>query len=404
MNAPWPVATKLSAEIVPAGAAAAIAGPWADLAACALEPNVFYGPAFAQAALAHLPEGRSARLLLVWRGEGETRRLVGLLPLVCARGRFLNPVPVGRAGAFYGTLSTPLVDPDRPAETLAAMLEAAARAGLAALLLPYLHEDGPIRAAIADIAASSGRPIERLGGHARAMLRSPLGGRDYARATLDAKRRKEVDRQRRRLADQGALAFSLARSEAEIGPALDAFLALEAAGWKGRSGTALSLAPGAAAFIREAATAGAREGRFAVASLGLDGRVIAAGLVASAGRRAFYCKTAYDEDFARFSPGVLLTLDLTAHLLDDPGIDDADSIAIADHPMIDRIWTARFPVGSLAVATRPGGGVAFRGAVAVERSREAAWAGLKARWLKLRAFRRGAAQDVGRKSAPEAAI
>jgi len=51
----------------------------------------------------------------------------------------------------------------------------------------------------------------------------------------------------------------------------------------------------------------------------------------------FSFKTAYDEDYARFSPGVLLqreNLDLLARA----DIDWCDSCASEGHPMIERIW------------------------------------------------------------------
>jgi hypothetical protein len=117
-----------------------------------------------------------------------------------------------------------------------------------------------------------------------------------------------------------------------------------------------------------------------------------------AGRRAFYIKTTYDEDLARFSPGLLLTLDLTAYLLDDPGIDDADSIAVADHPMIDRIWTERFPVASVLIATGPGRGTLVRLAAKLEALREE----LRVRSARVRTIirerRASSANDVGKKS------
>jgi hypothetical protein len=197
-----------------------------------------------------------------------------------------------------------------------------------------------------------------------------LPGADYIRATLETRRRKEAERQRRRLADLGSLTFQVVSSEADTARELDRFLKLEAAGWKGKSGTALAHAPGSANFIREAAAALARRGAFRIATLTLDGRTIASGLIGQAGKRAYYIKTTYDEAYARFSPGLLLTLDLTTHLLDDGSIDDADSIAVADHPMIDRIWIERLAVASVVVSTRPGGGRGFRAAVAVERLRE----------------------------------
>ncbi len=398
MAKPWPVSSGLSAELLSIEGAAALRPHWDDLASRALEPNAFFAAPTALAGMRHLPERRGAVLLIAWRGAGETRRLVGLLPLARARGRFVNPLPIRRAAAHYGTLSTPLLDPDRPAETLAAMLAALGRAGIRAVLLPYLADEGPVAAALAEAAAAAHIPIERLESHRRAMLRSQLPGAAYVKATLEPRRRKEADRQRRRLADEGRLAFDVARSEEEVAAALERFLDLEAAGWKGQAGTDLKRAAGAASFIREAARDGAREGSFRVATLTLDGRAIAAGLVTIAGRRAFYIKTAYDEALARFSPGLLLTLDLTSHLLDDSAIDDADSIAVADHPMIDRIWTDRFAVASILVGTRPGGGPAFRVAVVFERARESAWAWVKARSAQLRVSRAPGGKDSGKKA------
>lgn len=407
-----PAATGMSlgrpvrAEIVPVAQAQAGLAAWQDLAARAIEPNVFYAPALALAGLQHLPEGRGAAVLLAW---DETGRLVGLLPLVQARGRHLNPFRIRRAGEFYGTLSTPLLDPDHAPAAWAAMLDALAHAGAGALLLPFLHEGSPVErgqdpgwtsaaAALDAACASRGYARTRLDGHARALLQSGLGGADYIRATLETRRRKEADRQRRRLADQGALAFGVVSDPADLPAALDAFLGLEAAGWKGALGTDLGHAPGATAYIRQSAAGLAETRAFRIATLTLDGRVIAAGLVAIAGRRAFYLKTTYDESLARFSPGLLLTLGLTAHLLDDPAIDDADSIAIADHPMIDRVWTARFPVAATLVSTRAGGGPVFRLAAATERAREAAIRQVKAGRDKFKQIRRSNAKDAANKN------
>jgi CelD/BcsL family acetyltransferase involved in cellulose biosynthesis len=343
-----------------------ISDEWRALADRAIEPNLFFTPEIALAGMRHLPAESDPRLLVVRR----ERRLVGVLPVVAARRRWLNPFAVRRSAAFYGTLSTPLLDPERPADTVAAMLGALARHGQHGIVLPYLSCDGPAAGAFTEACARTGFVRVELAHHRRAMLRSALPGSEYIRATLETRRRKEAERQRRRLADLGALCFEVVSSEADTARALDAFLELEAAGWKGKSGTALAHAPGSAKFIREAAAALAHRGAFRVAILTLDGRAIASGLIGLAGSRAFYIKTTYDEAYARFSPGLLLTLDLTAHLLDDPGIEDADSIAVADHPMIDRIWIERLAVASVVVSTRPGGGQGFRAAIAAERIRE----------------------------------
>lgn len=397
-------ADRLETQVLPPSAVNGLAAEWRDLAERALEPNVFYGFEIANAGVQHLPEGRDASILAVWRNVSGTRRLVGVLPVVTPRGRYFNPFRIRRAAAFYGTLSTPLMDPDRPGETLRAMLRALNQHGVSGLLLPFLHLGGPVALALDELSMRSGKPWVSLDTHRRAFLRSNLRGADYTRATLEPRRRKEADRQRRRLAEQGTLAFSIATEPVEVARDLEAFLQLETAGWKGKSGTDLIHAAGAAAFVREAASTLSATRSFRVGTLTLDGRVIAAGYVGVSQRRAFYLRTTYDESLARFSPGFLLTLDLTAHLLDDLEIEDADSIAVADHPMIDRVWTERFPVGSVLVATRSGGGRSFRAALAAERVREGAIARLKNVSLKVSEFRKGRAKQSTKKRDAEDAV
>jgi hypothetical protein len=68
--------------------------------------------------------------------------------------------------------------------------------------------------------------------------------------------------------------------------------------------------------------------------------------------RAFFFKLGIDESFAKHSPGVQLTLELTRHLCADPAIATADSTAGADHPMINPIWRGRFAIGDVLVPLR----------------------------------------------------
>jgi hypothetical protein len=68
--------------------------------------------------------------------------------------------------------------------------------------------------------------------------------------------------------------------------------------------------------------------------------------------RAFYFKLGVDERFAKLSPGVQLTLDVTRHLCADPVIASADSTANAGHPMIDPIWRGRLAIGDVLIPLR----------------------------------------------------
>ncbi len=73
------------------------------------------------------------------------------------------------------------------------------------------------------------------------------------------------------------------------------------------------------------------------------------------GDRAYYFKTAYDERFAKYSPGMQLTLDLTRHFCTDATLRTADSTASADHPMINQIWKGRLALGETLVPFRADG-------------------------------------------------
>jgi hypothetical protein len=88
---------------------------------------------------------------------------------------------------------------------------------------------------------------------------------------------------------------------------------------------------------------------------------------------AFSFKTAFDEDYARFSPGVLLQIENLA-LLQRDGIDWCDSCAAQDHPMIDSLWAGRRAIGRYSVAI---GGRAKRAAFAALLAAETTKARLK---------------------------
>ena len=85
---------------------------------------------------------------------------------------------------------------------------------------------------------------------------------------------------------------------------------------------------------------------------------VAAAIVLRHQDRAFYFKLGVDERFAKFSPGVQLTLELTRHLCADPAIAVADSTANPDHPMINPIWRERLSIGDVLIPLRRGDRVA----------------------------------------------
>lgn len=321
---------------------------WDALASRAAEPNPFAERWCAEAGLAAFdPAGRIHLAALFVGGE-----LVGLLPLARSLHYESYPFPhIGNwlhANAFCGA---PLVAAGHEHAFWRELLAWADRhAGLALFLhLEAMPAEGPLYGALRDISAFERRPAAVVHRLDRAMLVSDLSPQAYFDSSMSGKKRKELRRQHARLAEQGELAFERRTDGRALDEWTDAFLALERAGWKGAQGSALACDPAKAAFFREGLRGAAANGRLERLAITLDGEPIAmlANFVTAPGAYSF--KTAYDERYARFSPGVLLqreNLDLLAR----EDIAWTDSCAAADHPMIERIWREKRSMARVSVA------------------------------------------------------
>jgi CelD/BcsL family acetyltransferase involved in cellulose biosynthesis len=334
--------------------AALAADRWQELAARAVEPNGYYLPGWELAVNASAPGRTGASALCVWReSETGTARLIGLMPAVSLWRACKIPLPALVSADPYGTLGTPLIDRDVPHDAVAALLDQARGAGAHALVLRDMSLDGAVMNSFADVLGRAGLRPRILKSHARACLDATRDADELLREALGTKKLKELRRQRHRLAEHGAVSLEVARTPAEVAGALETFLMLEASGWKGRRGTALIQQPGDAAFIRRATRDLAEKAQCEIVTLRAGATAVAAAIVARHQDRAFYFKLGVDERFAKLSPGVQLTLDLTRHLCADPGIASADSTAGAGHPMIDPIWRGRFAIGDVLIPLRP---------------------------------------------------
>ncbi|MBX9885099.1 MAG: GNAT family N-acetyltransferase [Novosphingobium sp.] len=341
---------------------------WDALAARAGTPNPFFEAWYLLAGLARFDPQQRIRIAALMRGE----RPEALVPLQRARryGRHRLPhLAIWlHANAFLGA---PIVAAGAEERFWEALLDWADRhpgsaAFLHAAALPL--DTAPAEALLA-VGARQRRQIVLVHREERAMLASPLGPAAYLEQALSGKKRKELRRQHARLAEQGALAVVRRQDADGIGAWIEHFLALEARGWKGSAGSALACASETAGLFRTSMTAAAERGCLERLSLELDGEPIAmlATLISPPG--AFSYKTAFDERFARFSPGVLLQLENLA-LLERAGVCWADSCAAPDHPMIDSLWRERRAIGRFSIAI---GGTArralFRRIAAFELSR-----------------------------------
>jgi hypothetical protein len=344
---------------------------WRRLAGRAVEPNVFYEPSFALRAAEVF--GRNVGAGLIW-SRSSPERLLGIFPARIERHRFGIPLPLLVGWTHpYAPLGSPLVDRDCGEAAIAAWIDHIERDPRLPklMLLPYLPADGPVAGAIDALIAQRGGRSTMFAPHARALL-APAGGRErYLEQSVDRKKRKELRRQRNRLGESGPLCTDVASSPSAVTAAMEDFLSLEARGWKGRAGTAACCNGQIADFVATAVTALAGEGKAQVARLYMGKRAIAALVILRSGINAWCWKIAYDEDYARFSPGVQIVLDATQMLLEESGLERTDSCATPDHPMIDHVWRERLALGDRFMSLGPGRVLRFEVACVLERARRA---------------------------------
>ena len=338
---------------------------WEALAENASEPNPFFEPWFVLPSL-NAFDPKSGIELFAHFTDGE---LTGLLPLGRTMDYYGYPVPHASAwqhdNSFCGT---PLIARGMERSFWRALfrhLDSSTRIDLL-FHVPRLSFDGPVSRALETVLTEQARWNYISFEESRAMLSSHLSAEDYYAASMSAKKRKELRRQHKRLSEEGELEFSRCDDASGIDKWIGDFVALEAAGWKGEAGSALGDAADTHIFFVNTLKSAAAAGKLERLTLTLDGWPIAmlANFVSAPGVYSF--KTAFDETYARFSPGMLLQLE-NLTLLDRDDIDWADSCAAEGHSMIERLWREKRTLKSHNIAI--GGGLrraAFKKLMAYE--------------------------------------
>lgn len=309
---------------------------WKRLVDSACEPNPFFEPWFLLPSLRQW--GEADRVVTkAWFYQG---RLAALLPVVRSAEYYSHIVTHAtgwlHANAFCGV---PLIAAGHEEAFWRDMLAHFDRRARRALFLhlPLIPAEGPANAALERVLARYPRVQYTVGEENRALLTGETSAAAYLETAMSAKKRKELRRQHNRLAEEGALAFERLEGAEGLAEWTAEFLALEAAGWKGEAGSALASAPDTRTLFEQSLAGAAAAGRLERLALRLDGRAIAmlANFITPPGAYSF--KTAFDEAYARFSPGMLLQLENLA-LLERDDVQWADSCAVEGHPMIERLW------------------------------------------------------------------
>lgn len=314
--------------------------------------NAFMNPTALKAALDTM--FAMVTVLLAWEEGVESARLVGLWAL---QHRNVIPFwpPMLEARPYnYAFLSTPVVDPAFAMEVMPAFFAAICKNPKLphVVSLKEMDADSQAYAAIQKTIADQDLAHLVLTQSLRPAVTRAKG------VKTSGSTRKKLRQDWNRLSALGKLELVNARNAEATRVAFEEFLVLEKRSWKGEKGTAILCSQRDTAFTRRLIGDLAAEGNASVAVLRLDGRTIAAQVLLYCGTTAFTWKIAFDGEFARYSPGVLVVDKMTEQLFAATDVQAIDSCSAQDSFMA-QIWTGRKAMVDMVVDVRPKRSLAF---------------------------------------------
>ncbi len=327
---------------------------WRALAGRAVQPNPLFEPECLVPAADHLSNGR--RILVA--SAQEAGRWYGCFAVqVEASWRAVRrPVLVTQVRRMQYS-GVPLLDPQRPEEAMTVMLRTLRSPGLPGITVLDWLDDGPVADQLVRSAHQLGmarRPYHRW---ERPVLREVHDA--GLRQRHSRKWARNQERMGRRMGEELGGEPEL-RDRSGDPAAVDLLLGLEAAGYKRRSGVAAATQPGETAWFRQMCDRFRSEGRLHVYTLGVGVRTVAVILLVRGAGGLFALKTTYDEELARYSPGIQLHLALSDHVRAATDAGWIDTCTYEGNDPLLRLYPDRQGVSSTVLAT---GGLADRAVV-----------------------------------------
>jgi len=331
---------------------------WEELAAAAIEPNVFYEHWMLLPALEAFGAQKDISVVLVLIHDPDDAnapaKLGGLFPLERVRNfRKLKVSALGLWQHIHCYVCTPLVRADAASECMVELFRwfRSGGAGAPLMELACVSGDGPFHKMLVDLSNALGLLTWTTEIFTRGLWRGDNGRSTDPESAISGDLRRRLRRKEKRLSELGRVEHLVMHPGDDVARWIDEFLQIEASGWKGREGTALASSESGRRYFSQIATSAFRCGRLLMLGVNLDGRPIARRCAFLAGEGSFAFKTAYDEKFGDFSPGAMLEMDSIRQLQSLPGVRWMDSCAAADNFLVNRLSNDRKTIQSLAVGS-----------------------------------------------------
>lgn len=319
---------------------------WAALSALAGAANIFAQDWFMQAALSHGHDSGEVLLAVVSNVQGPW---LGIMPLI-AETRFGRwPVRIWRNWSVSNQfLGTPLVMEqcaDIFWERLLAFLDRSA-GGEIMLHFEGFDGDDAVSTALFDRCKQEGRAYQTI--HCRDRPAHRAGEEIEGRG--NAKARGRLRSLMKRLEhEHGPVRVATLESHEPCARWIDAFLEMEASGWKGRIRSALASDCATQALFCEVIERGHANGSARLATLSVDGRAIAMSSWFESTTWGHGFKMTFDEGYRAYAPGQLLMRDIRDGIARRPDM-SFDTCVPRDARHCHRLWQGNRRIIDGAVA------------------------------------------------------
>jgi hypothetical protein len=333
-----------------------IVAEWEELAASALEPNPSSEAWMLIPAIRHLDPTNSVMVVVMRASDpapphrSKLCAVFALQERTTFRGRPLRRICLW--DHIYALSPAPLIHRELAEECVRRLLQWIADEWPSRALVEFqnLRADSPFCCVVLDVLRADGFEHGVAGIYARAFFRPAAHADEYLNSIGTSHSRKEWRRLERRLAEVGDFRYDLLDNGEDTSAWVDEFVALEMKGWKGKQGTAFGQNPEHRAYLSEIARAAQHRGQLMMLAMRLDDRPVAMKLNFLSRPGGFAFKIAFDEDFAKYTPGTLLELENIRRIHGAKGVEWMDSLAAPKHPMIDRLWRDRAAMITLLIS------------------------------------------------------
>ncbi|MDA7924771.1 GNAT family N-acetyltransferase [Mariniblastus sp.] len=330
--------------------------PWTRLAERSLSTNASFDPNFLIPAMRHFGNSKVKVLIVEESGnplDKNATRIFGLMPLI-PKSFYHLPIRCLEIWSHDQSFDqTPLLSKAHAGKALEAMLDFLAQEKVGLLSFDTVSKEPEFQSILDNAIQCPGRSQFQRDQFSRAAFRPIVALEDYKKQFVSKSVKKNYGRLSRRLAELGEVQLVQSDAFSDYEKLTNQFLEMEASGWKVEAGTALACQPTTQEFYRELIKSAANDGKARFLSLTLDGKPIAMLSDLRSGQNIYSFKTAFDENYSSFSPGLQIEIG-NIESMHQSGIQLADSCTAPDNSTINRIWGQRLEFQSLVIGLRPG--------------------------------------------------